>query len=238
MHRVASLPGRFAEPLPAIRLLAAALLLLVCSACSTISSVEDVISPPPPPDPKTVMPALEQRIAILVAEERQRIDPKAKPLMFDPELSSIARKRAEDMAAKNYMAHASPDGETAAALLMAEDSRFQGLLGENIAAQRYVAKDPIDVDVFARRFVDTWLASKSHKDNLAFADYDHAGVGAGVNGDTIYVMVLLSSDLGLPPHGDPAAPSVATPVPDAVTGKATSMPPPPEPTLRGSEGHE
>ncbi|MBS0470804.1 MAG: CAP domain-containing protein [Proteobacteria bacterium] len=210
----------------------AALLLVACTGCST---VENFITPPPPPDPKTLMPALEQRIAVLVADERQRIDPKAKPLMIDPELSAIARKRVEDMAAKKYMAHVAPDGETAATLLMAEDARFQGLLGENIAAQYFTPSAAIDVDALARRFVDSWLASEPHKKNLAFADYDHTGIGAAVNGDTIYVMQLFSTDLGLGPHTGSNVPSVATPVPDAATGAA----PPPEPNLRGSEGtHE
>jgi uncharacterized protein YkwD len=213
-----------------LRPLFAALLFVACAGCST---VEQFVSPAPPPDPKTLMPALEQRIAVLVADERQRIDPKARPLMIDPELSEIARKRVEDMATKNYMAHAAPDGETAATLLMAEDARFQGLLGENIAAQHYVPATGIDVETFARRFVDTWLASEPHKKNLAFAQYDHTGIGAAVNGDTIYVMQLFSTDLGLGPHGDSSVPSVATPVPDAASGAVT---PKPKPELRGSEG--
>ena len=45
-------------------------------------------APPPaaaplPPDPKTQMGALETRIAILVEEERHKIDPKARSLAFD-----------------------------------------------------------------------------------------------------------------------------------------------------------
>ena len=42
----------------------------------------------------------------------------AQPLAIDPELSGIARKRAADMAAKNYFAHAAPNGDTSASLLM------------------------------------------------------------------------------------------------------------------------
>ena len=33
------------------------------------------------------MPALEQRIAVLIEEERSKIDTKAKPLAVDPELT-------------------------------------------------------------------------------------------------------------------------------------------------------
>ncbi len=139
--------------------LAPAFLLLLLAGCSTFEA-----APPPPPDPKTLMPALEERIAILVADQRSRIDPKARSLMIDPELSDIARKRAADMATKNYFAHTAPNGDTSASLLMAEDARFQGLLGENMAAQHYTPAVAIDVNAMAQRFVDSWLASKPHKE--------------------------------------------------------------------------
>ena len=70
--------------------------------------------PAAPPDPRTQMAALETRIAALVEEERHKIDPKARPLAIDPELSKVARARASDMADKNYLAHQGPDGATSA----------------------------------------------------------------------------------------------------------------------------
>ncbi len=87
----------------------------------------------------------------------------------------MARQRARDMAEKNYMAHAAPTGETSASIIMDEDAKFQGLLGENIAAQHYLKAYGLDVDVFAHRFVDTWLKSQSHHDNLAYALYNRTG---------------------------------------------------------------
>ncbi len=214
-----------------MRKFAPLLFLLVLAGCDTLQSAVAVVVPPP--DPKTLMPALEQRIAILIADERSRIDPKARSLMIDPELSDVARKRAEDMAAKNYFAHTAPNGDTSASILMGEDARFQGLLGENMAAQHYTPGQPIDVDLFARRIVDSWLTSPPHKDNLSFADYNRTGVGAAVNGDTIYVTQLFSTDLGLGPHQDGTPAPVVTPLPSA---KASETPPPPGPPLRGSEG--
>ena len=220
-----------------MRKLATAFLLLLLAGCSTVDSVVSWPKPPPPPDPQTLMPALEQRIAILIADQRAHIDPNAKALMIDPELSDVARKRAADMAAKNYFAHTAPNGDTSASILMAEDARFQGLLGENMAAQHYSPKVAIDVNAMAQRFVDSWLSSKPHKDNLSFADYNRTGVGAAVNGDTIYVTQLFSTDLGLGPHEDGTPPPVVTPMPDAKAGKESlSTPKPPQAALRGSEG--
>ena len=208
-----------------MRALAISLLLLLCASCA---GLEQMVRPAPP-DPKTLMPALELRIAVLIADERSRIVPGAKTLVIDPELGVIARQRAVDMAAKNYFAHTAPNGDTSASLLMAQDTRFQGLLGENMAAQRYNAASGIDIEAFARRFVATWLASASHKENLAFPDYNRTGVGTAVNADTVYVTQLFSTDLGLGPHRDGTPPTVVTPLPNAKSGL-----PPPTASLRGS----
>ncbi|MEI9994860.1 MAG: CAP domain-containing protein [Rhizomicrobium sp.] len=218
-----------------MRRLAPFVVLVLLAGCSTF---ESVVQPPapPPPDPRTLMPALEQRIAVLIADARARIDPNAKPLMIDPELSGIARQRAADMAAKNYFAHTAPNGDTSGSLLTAEDPHFQGILGENMAALHYTPALGVDVEGFARKFVDTWLKSAPHKENLAFADYNRTGVGAAVNGDTVYVTQLFSTDLGMGPHQDDAPPAVVTPVPSARAGKDAMPEPKPKPLLRGSEG--
>ena len=68
--------------------------LIALAGCETVPPAA-----PPPPDPKTQMAALETRIAALVEEQRQKLDPKAKVLAIDPELAKVARARAADMAA-------------------------------------------------------------------------------------------------------------------------------------------
>ncbi len=143
------------------------------------------------------MAALANRIEALVEEERLKLDPNAKPLVADSELAKVALARARDMAEKNYLAHAAPNGDTSASLLMADDATWQGLLGENLAAQHYVKASGVDVEMFARRFLEEWVQSAPHRENLAYAAYDRTGVGAAVNGDTVYVAELFASDLGL-----------------------------------------
>lgn len=184
-----------------LRRIAAALVFVALAACSNLPS-----PPAPPPDPKTVMGALEQRIAILIEEQREKLEPASHPLAIDPQLSTIAREHSQDMAAKNYIAHASPSGETTGALLMAADPRFQGLLGEDIGALHYAKQTGVDVDSFAKGFVDLWLKSPKHRENLLMADFKLAGIGAAVNGDTVYVTALFATDLGLGPHDEKRAP--------------------------------
>src|SRR6185312_4109338 len=139
----------------------AALLLTGCAAVETVKTpvapAAAYVPPPPPPDPKTQMAELETQLSVLVDEARRKIDPKAKPLALDPELVKIARARAQDMADKDYLAHAAPNGDTSASLLMAADAQCQGLLGENLAAQHYVKQTGVDPKAFAQRFLDTWL---------------------------------------------------------------------------------
>ncbi len=187
-----------------MRVIAFTFAALMCVACADETIVAP--APQPPPDPKTQMAALEMRIFELIQDERRRIDPTAKMLALDSELMTVARNRSLDMAAKNYMAHQGPDGQTSASLIMDEDQDFQGLLGENIAAQHFTKAGGVDVETFARAFVKTWVDSPDHKENLSFAAYDRSGVGAAVNGDTVYVTQLFATDLGLPKHaGDPKA---------------------------------
>ena len=205
---------------------------LLLAACAT----PEPQKPAAPPDPHTQMSALETRIAILVEEQRQKLDPKARPLAIDPELSKIARARASDMAAKSYLAHAAPNGDTSASLLMEQDAKWQGLLGENLAAQHYTKQSGVAVDVFAQRFMDEWLKSPPHRDNMIFANYDHAGVGAAVNGDTVYVAVLFSTDLGLkPPPADGPANAITTWDSPAAASTAPPKAPPNPLRLRGTE---
>jgi uncharacterized protein YkwD len=208
---------------------------LLLAACSTPQP--DKVAVTPPPDPKAQMGALETRIAILVEEQRHKLDPSARPLAIDPELSKIARARASDMAAKSYLAHAAPNGDTSASLLMEQDAKWQGLLGENLAAQHYNRQSGVAVEDFAQRFLEEWLKSPPHRDNMVFANYDHAGVGAAVNDDTVYVAVLFSTDLGLkPPATDSPANAVTTWDSPAAASIAPPKAPPNPLRLRGTEG--
>jgi uncharacterized protein YkwD len=197
-----------------VRALFCAVLCVAASGCADMPYYDTVsgLWTKKPPDPKTEMPALETRIYALIQEKRHEIDPKAKSLSLDPELVTIARKRSQGMAATGTFTGGSGDPHQSATMLMDEDAKFQGLVGENVAAQRFSAKTGIDVDAYAKRFVDSWLASAPHKENLSFPDYTLTGVGAAANGDTVYVTQLFSSDLGLGPRQDGAPTPQATPV--------------------------
>ena len=204
---------------------------LLLAGCASVQEAAK-----PPPDPHTQMAALALRITILVEEQRLKLDPEAKSLAIDPELTKIAEARARDMAQKNYLAHAAPNGDTSASLLMADDAGWQGLLGENLAAQHYVKQSGVDVDAFAARFLDEWMKSDPHRDNLAYPVYDRTGVGAAVNGDTVYVAQLFASDMGLKPLDADDPKSAVTSYPSAAAAQKDVASAPPPVHLRGAEG--
>lgn len=189
----------------------------------------------PPPDPKTQMAVLAARIAALVEDERLAINPKAKTLAIDPELTKIAQERARDMAAKNYLAYTAPDGETSALLLIRADASWQGLLGENLAAQHYIKQSRVDVNSFAKRFLDEWVQSARHRDNLAYPAYDRTGVGAAVNGDTVFVTQLIASDMGLKSMAARNGPSKVRAYTSAVAAQKAVVKRPAPVRLRGAE---
>lgn len=204
-----------------LRAVVCALLGLMAAGCADLFG-------PSIPDPASQMPNLEMRIATLIAEQRLKAAPAARVLTVDTELVAIARQRSTEMARTNSFSGGG-DPHVSATMLMNKDAKFQGLVGENVAAQHFVPEQGIDVETFARRFVDGWVASKPHLENLSFPDYDRTGVGAAVNKDTVYVTQLFTTDLGLGDKADSAAPDVQT-VPSAKDGKDTSQRPP----LRGA----
>jgi uncharacterized protein YkwD len=217
-----------------LRILGGVLALLCCTACAGLShrATRTAVI-----DPQTQMPLLEQRIYFLIEAERHQLDPKSKSMALDPELIDLARRRSSDMAVRDNFVDASGDTHISATRLMAEDEKFQGLLGENVAAQHYRAQLGIDVDAFAQRFVSTWAASPSHKENLSFVDYDRTGVGAAVNGDTVYVTQLFASDLPAPQHTHKTGPARVDsfPTPSAARATATQPAPAASTSLRGSQ---
>lgn len=175
----------------------AAALLAGCASTAQMAAV--------PPDPQTMMPVLEERIYALVVSEREKLDPKAHRLALDAELTGVARTHSQDMAKAHMLGHTTKDGETVATILMDRDKDFQGLLGENLAGDYYSAAAGIDPDAAAARMVKSWIESPSHKEDLTFAQYARAGVGAAIDGKMIYVTVLLAADIQPPPGAQSSA---------------------------------
>lgn len=102
------------------------------------------------------------------------------PLIRDPQLSAIARMRAQDMATNNYFSHAPPDG-CAARCLMERAGLAPAWAGEVIAWNN------TSVDQSAGMTIGMWRNSPQHLGTITNSCFTRMGTGAVIAGDgTIY----------------------------------------------------
>jgi uncharacterized protein YkwD len=110
------------------------------------------------------------RAAILDRVNAARRKAGAPPLRASPLLDQSAQKHAEDMLARGYFAHESPDGKT-----VRERAREAGYdwrtIGENIA------EGQLTVD----EVMDTWMKSPDHRRNILEPGFTELGVGLVAN---------------------------------------------------------
>ena len=107
------------------------------------------------------------RAAMLARGQRRAAEGRrACPCAPNPELDQAAQRHAEDMLARHYFAHESPEGET-----VRERARAAGYdwraIGENIA------EGQLSVD----EVMDTWMHSPPHRRNILDRDFKELGVG-------------------------------------------------------------
>ena len=138
--------------------------------------------------------AIKSRLFVLVSEERERAG--AKSLRVDPQLAEAAQAHSDQMARKRSFDAMNPDGNLAVNILL-RDPRFGGFVAENSAAQYFSPSAGIDAEAMARGFLQIWLASPSHRQNVIYRDFDRTGIGIAVNGNAIYAATVFATDFGL-----------------------------------------
>jgi len=172
-------------------------------------------------------------------------------LKLDPVLSQAAKNKGEDMLAKDYWAHISPDGVEPWKFFLDAGYQYR-YAGENLARDFSNASSA----------VEAWMASPSHRDNLLSDRYEDMGIAVvegDLNGvDTTIIVQLFGKRLagggevapiakntsvvsqaqakGLS-SAAPAASSAPKPSPQAVVS-LTSPAPSPSAFLTGRTGEE
>ncbi len=135
-------------------------------------------------DPIPISPEMEAIEAGILSStnlERGKIladdgRPLLAPLLEDEQLSHIATRHSLDMAARDYMAHTSPDGDGSAQRATLLHRRLFGAVGENVAL--YDSPDA-PLDEVANVFMRSWMNSLGHRRNILRDSFDHIGVGCG-----------------------------------------------------------
>ena len=121
--------------------------------------------------------------AIVEAMNRERAAHGLGPLRLNSALSEAAGDRIDDMFAKRYFAHVSPDGIKPFVWASRRGYRYR-LIGENLA-----------VGFAGTRVVDGWMRSPGHRENILQRGFDEVGIaiapGApqrGYKGPTVVAM--------------------------------------------------
>jgi uncharacterized protein YkwD len=112
--------------------------------------------------------SFERRAFELVNEERRERG--QQPLVWDAELSRLARQHSENMARRNFFSHTDPEG-----LDTADRAAVGGVCGWRAIAENIAYNQGFDDPVgFA---VERWMQSPKHRENILRTAFTHAGIG-------------------------------------------------------------
>ena len=117
---------------------------------------------------------LERRAFDLI--NAQRIANGESPLVWDAELSRMARVHSESMARQDFFDHTGPDGRDMRERAHSTNIRGWSAMAENIAYNQGF-DDP------ARFAVERWMRSSKHRDNILNAVFTRSGIGIARSAD-------------------------------------------------------
>lgn len=171
------------------------------------------------------MPSQDQAAAIFAGSvvkltNEERADSDLAPLTASQLLTAAAQMKADDMAAKSYYAHISPDGTIPPYWLTAVGYKYQ-IMGENLVIDRTNSED----------VVSAWMGSRDHRVNILNPAFTEIGIGVAhgtyQGEETIYVVQMLAKPVGRPTAVAQTTPTRA--VPKSVPAPAPKPKPVPAP---------
>lgn len=87
----------------------------------------------------------------------------------DPSLDAVARAHAQDMAARRYLAHETPEG-----LTPPDRMKRAGVSGFTLAGENVGTTSRLDPN---REIVVAWMDSTAHRDNILAPVFNTTGIG-------------------------------------------------------------
>ncbi len=111
---------------------------------------------------------------VFAAINRFREENHLVPLSMAKDLAGVARRHSQDMAARDYFNHVSPDGTTMRKRVVGFGITNWNRLAENLA-MNYGHPDPASVAVKG------WLNSSGHRQNILDQDLTETGIGVAVD---------------------------------------------------------
>jgi len=138
-------------------------------------------------------------------------------LEYNPTLSAAAKAKGEDMLAKDYWAHVSPDG--------IEPWKFFTDVGY---AYRYAGENLARDFSNASSAVEAWMASPTHKDNILSSKYKEIGIAVvegDMNGvDTTIIVQLFGTKISQVPEIQPVAENTSVQATPAAVAQVAEVP--------------
>lgn len=162
--------------------------------------------------------------SLLDDTNQQRVANGESNLSLNTQLDQAAQAKADDMAARDYWSHNTPDGQTPWTFITTAGYSYH-TAGENLAYGFTTAADTLT----------GWMNSAGHRANILNTSFVDVGFGIanspnyqGTGPETIVVAMYASPAVGTPPAPAPvkATPVAPTPVADTPVPAAT----PPAPT--------
>ena len=140
-------------------------------------------SAPAPATPRATVSAPTSADALVEAMNRERAAHGLGPLRLNTTLSRAASDRIDDMFAKRYFDHVSPDGIEPFVWATRRGYHYR-LIGENLA-----------VGYRGTSVVDGWMRSPGHRENILTAGFNEVGIAIadgsprrGYKGPTVVAM--------------------------------------------------
>jgi uncharacterized protein YkwD len=131
---------------------------------------------------------IESEIHRLTNEERTKAA--LAPLRYDPALATVATAHSEDMAQTDYFSHVAPNGCTLACRL-GKANYSASSWGENIS---WASRSTLpEASALAEFFVDSWMNSPSHRENILRTTFSHEGIGLAQTGNRVYATANFST---------------------------------------------
>lgn len=151
-------------------------------------------------------------------------------LTLSPVLTQSAQLKADDMAAKGYFAHISPEGTTPWTWFKQAGYSYE-YAGENLAVNFFDS----------REVADAWMKSETHRANVLHEKFTEIGIGTASGQFQGSYAVFVVEHFGRPRNAVAVAPSLPTPSPVA-SPQPRPLPPAPTPVqqptvviVRGTE---
>lgn len=128
--------------------------------------------------------SLERRAFDLINAQRAAMG--QQPLVWDAELSRIARQHSNSMASNNYFDHAGPDGDLPSRI------RSNNIRGWTTAAENIAYNQGFDDP--ASFAVQRWMQSVKHRANILNPQFSRTGIGVSrtADGRVFFTQVFLA----------------------------------------------